>query len=480
MDSSVLITSGLLAVGAVVTFVVIALGLWLYIRSTTYKTVPIALLLIGFCLESAFGTKQPYVQLGLQIYPNDVISLFVLMSTFAGLFYRPLPVHRSPFLLWLAFGVTIILSFLVGLGEYGRYAGTEVRPFFYLWVAGLYACTADFDDDELRRIGRWCVWAAYAFIGISIILFGGVEAGLIDRKEYFGDAEGTVFRPIGSHAVFFVAAVALVQAMAWLRGSGTRHSGLHAALLLIFVTVLQHRSVWIAAIFGLLCVMLLERRHLPRRFPLLLGFVLVVTLSTAVAAWLGALDDLGRRLVQSTVSMGDSQGTFAARVDGWERLVEQWVDASAWVAAFGFPFGRGYTRMYNGQLIEFAPHNFYLDLVLRVGVVGAIFFILATLMAIVGTLRAKCESEFEYLLTRGLSVGLMASLVYNIAYPSYYIVGGATGVALAYIMRQRKRPVVVPQAMPLPPRAHATPMRHTGVPVIRARGPARRGGWTDA
>jgi O-antigen ligase len=324
------------------------------------------------------------------------------------------------------------------------------------------------------------VWAAYAFVALSGVLFVGVEVGLINRKEFFGDAEGTVFRPIGSHAVFFVAAVALVQTMAWLRGSGTRHSGLHAALLLAFVTVLQHRSVWIAAIAGLLCVMLLERKHLPRRFPLMLGFGLVVTLSTAVAAWLGALDDLGRRLVQSTLSMGDSDGTFAARVDGWERLLEQWTDASAWVAAFGFPFGRGYTRMYNGQLIEFAPHNFYLDLVLRVGVVGAIFFVLATLIAIIGTLRAKHESEFEYLLTRGLAVGLIASLVYNIAYPSYYIVGGATGVALAYMMRQRKRPAAVAQPMPLPPRARATPLRNPGLPVIRPRGPARRGGWTDA
>lgn len=482
MDLSVLIKSGLFVGGAVVVVAAVLLGVWLFIHSTSRKTAPIALLLIGFCLESVFGTKQPYVQLGLQIYPNDAISLFVLLSALAGLLYRPLPVNRGAFLLWLAFGVTIILSFVVGLGEYGKYAGTEVRPFFYLWVAGLYCCTADFDEAELRRIGRWCVWAAYAFVAIAAIYFVGVEAGVVNRKEIFGDAEGTVFRPVGSHAVFFVAAVALGQTMAWLRGTGTRRSGWHAAALLAFVTILQHRSVWVAAAAGLLCVMALERKHLPRRFPLMLGFALVVTLSTAVAAWFGALDDLGRRLVQSTLSMGDSQGTFAARVDGWERLLETWTGASTQVVVFGFPFGHGYTRMYNGQLIEFAPHNFYLDLILRVGIVGAVLFMAATLVAIFGTLRAKVESEFGYLLNRGLAVGLIASLVYNIAYPSYYIVGAATGVALALVIAQRRRPAVATEPVtPLKPVRPQPPVVRTGrLPVVHTRGAARRGGWTDA
>lgn len=442
MDSSTqaILTSGVFAIGAVIVATVVTGFVWLFIRSTAWKTVPIALLLIGFCLESVF-VKQPYVQLGLQIYPTDVISLFVLLSVLGGFFQRPLPVHESPFLLWLAFGATIILSFVVGLGEYGRYAGTEVRPFFYLWVAGLYGCAADFDEAELRRIGRWCVWTAYAFVGIAIYYWLAVEIGFVDRKALFGDEEGAVFRPVGSHAVFFVATVALVQTMAWLRGTHARRSGWHAAILLGFVTILQHRSVWIAALAGLLCVLILERRHLPRRFPMLLGFVGLVSLLVAGAASFGYLDDLTDRMVKSAVSMTDSQGTFAARVDGWVRLLESWTDASNKVLVFGFPFGRGYTRMYNGQLIEFAPHNFYIDLILRVGIVGAILFLIPTCIAIVQSFRARSASEFEYLLMRGLAVGLAASLVYYVAYPSYYILGAATGIALAQLIRLRRRRV---------------------------------------
>lgn len=442
--------TGAFVVGAAVVVVMVALFIWLFLRSTGRKTIPVACLLFGLCLE-LFFVKQPYLPLGLQIYPNDVISLFVLLSALAGVFHRPVPIYHGGFVVWLALGGTIILSFVLGLAEFGRYAGTEVRPFFYIWVAGLYCAMADFDEADLRRIGRWCLWTAYAIIGIAMYLWAAVETGWISRAELFGDEGGAVFRPVGSHGVFFVAAVAMVQTMAWLRGTGGARSGWHAATLLAFVLVLQHRSVWIATLAGLLMVMALERRHLPRRFPLLLAFVLAVTLGVSIAVWFGHLDELGRHLTQSTLSMTDSGGTFAARVDGWIRLFESWVEGSIRVLMFGFPFGKGYTRYYNGQLIEFAPHNFFLDLLLRVGVVGLLLFMIATVMAIVYTWRSRADSEADYLIKRGLAVGLVASLFYYVAYHSFYVLGAATGIALALMMRRQKTAPVA-NAAPIAPR----------------------------
>lgn len=435
--ATLFVGTGAIALAAAVVFVLVAAMIWLFMQSTGRKTIPVALLLFGLCLELIF-VKQPYLQLGLQIYPNDVISLFVLLSALAGCFYRPIPVYRSAFLVWLALGGTIMLSFIVGLAEYGRYAGTEVRPFFYIWVAGLYCCMADFDEADLRRMGRWCLWTSYAIVGIALYLWAAVQAGWVSRTELFGDEGNAVLRPVGSHGVFFVATVAMVQTMAWLRGTGTARSGWHAAALLAFVLILQHRSVWIATLAGLLLVMVFERRHLPRRFPLLLAFVGVTTLGVSIATWLGHFDELGRQLVQSTVSMTDSGGTFAARIDGWVRLFESWVEGSLRVLLLGFPFGKGYLRYYNGQLIEFAPHNFYLDLLLRVGIVGLLLFIVATVMAIVVSWRSRAGSEADYLIKRGLAVGLVASLFYYVAYHSYYVLGAATGIALGLMMRPSK------------------------------------------
>ncbi len=410
---------------------------WLFINATVKKVAPVALLLAGFCLEVYFF-KQPYVQVGLQIYPNDVVSVIVLLAAIVGFTYRPLPVYSGAFQLWLAFGAAIIMSFVVGLNEYGRNAGTEVRPFFYMWVAGLYCCVADFDEADLRRIARWCMWAAYALIAIAIYYWIAVRLGFVNRQELFEEPDTAVFRPVGSHGTFFVAAIALFHVMAWLRGTGTRLSGLHAVLFIGFVVVMQHRSVWIAAAVGLLWVLMLERRHLPRRFGLLLAFVLSIIFFGAIAAAFGTFDDLARQLTASTLSMTDSGGTFAARFDGWVRLLDAWTDATTMTLVFGFPFGHGYTRLYNGVVIDFAPHNYFIDLMLRVGVVGAILFVLPTLMATVHGLRTKTNSEFDYLLSRGLGVGLLAAFVYFIAYPSYYIIGGATGVALAHLIRRRQ------------------------------------------
>lgn len=435
MDSS---SSDLLIVAAVAAAAALAtaLAVWLLIKSTAARLAPVGLLLIGFCLEVYFF-KQPYFQVGLQIYPNDLISVFVLLAAIVGFAYRPLPINDSPFLLWLAFGACITASFLLGLNEFGRYAGTEVRPFFYMFAAGLYCTAAAFTEEELARMGRWCVWTSYVLMAIALYFWVAVEVGFVNRQAYFEEAENTVFRPVGAHAVLFVASVGLVQTMLWLRGTGTRLAGLHAALFIAFTVILQHRSVWVAAAIGLVMVLVLERRHLPRRFALLLGFTLALGLGIAAAGATGALDDLARRLLESTLSMDDTGGTFYARVDGWIRLWENWVAAPLYSLLFGFPFGAGYTRLYNGVVIEFAPHNFYLDLLLRVGIVGLLFFLLATTIATVHGLVAKPTSEVDYILTRGLGISVLVALIYCWAYPSNYTVAAATGVLLAHLIRSR-------------------------------------------
>jgi hypothetical protein len=447
------------AVAALVAAAVVVGLSWAFLRSTEDRTLPVLLLLAGFCAEAIF-VKQPYVQIGLQIYPNDVISVFVVMAAAVGFVRRAAPITDRLFLLWMAFGGVIMYSFLIGLMEYGKAAGTEVRQFFYLWAAGLLGVTAGFTEQELRKIGRWCTIAAYVFVGIAVYFLIGVETGFISRAEVFGYAGGDlVFRPIGSHYTFFAGAVALAHTMAWLRSTGRTRSGWHAAFLLLFVTLMQHRSVWIAVAIGLLWVAWLERRYLTRRLPLLLGFVLVFGSAATLATWFGYLDSLIAQLVGSTVSMYDSGGTFAARVDGWERLLEDWSE-SAQTMMIGFPFGYGYSRLYRGQLIEFVAHNHYIDLALRVGIVGVVLFMVPTIIAVVGCLRAKTDSEFEYMLMRSLAVALIAAFVYYVAYPSFYLLGGATGIALAQLIRRREAALKSPA---------------TGLPWLRVETATRTG-----
>ncbi len=446
MDLTQLVVFAVAALAA--TAVVVGLS-WGFLRSTEDRTLPVLLLLAGFCAETIF-VKQPYVQIGLQIYPNDVISVFVVMAAAVGFVRRAAPITDRLFLLWMAFGGVIMYSFLLGLMEYGKAAGTEVRQFFYLWAAGLLGVTAGYTEQELRKIGHWCTIAAYAFLLIAACFLVGVETGFINRAEVFDDAGGgRVFRPIGSHYTFFVGTIGLAHMMVWLRTTGKTRSGWHAAIMLLFVAVMQHRSVWFAVAVGMLCVAWLERRYLLRRLPLLLGFVLILGSAAALATWLGYLDPLIDQMVGSTVSMADSGGTFAARIDGWERLLEDWSESMR-TMLIGFPFGYGYTRLYRGQLIDFVAHNHYIDLALRVGVIGVVLFLVPTVIAVVGCLRARTDSEFEYLTMRGLAVALIAAFVYYMAYPSFYLLGGATGIALAQLIRRREAALRHPPAVDAP------------------------------
>jgi len=50
--------TGAFVVGAAVVVVMVALFIWLFLRSTGRKTIPVACLLFGLCLE-LFFVKQP-------------------------------------------------------------------------------------------------------------------------------------------------------------------------------------------------------------------------------------------------------------------------------------------------------------------------------------------------------------------------------------------------------------------------------------
>lgn len=430
---SILTSASVTTLALVATSAAVVGLLWVSIATSDRRTSCIAALILGLLVET-MAPEQTLFQAGLQIYVGDLVSLMLLTTVIVGFTRRPLPITQGPFLIWLTFGAVMLASFGAGLGPFGKTAGTELRPNFYFWTAGLFCCTANFDEAQLRRIARWCVWGAYALIGVALFRWAGVLVGLLPRSFVYLGAVNE-FRPVGSPAAFCLAAAGLVQVMLWLRGTGTRWSGFHAIAFIGAVIILQHRSVWTAFLVGMLYLLIQERRHLPRRLPLLFGFALLACASISLAVAFGLLDTLFERLVESIVSIGGRSSTFTARVDGWERLMGEWMDSSVRTILLGFPYGTGFRRVIGGIVIEFAPHNFYFDMLLRVGIVGCALFLLATSIATVHSLRAKVDSEFEYVLTRGLGLMLIASTVYYLAYPAFDVNGAVTGLALAQVMR---------------------------------------------
>ena len=138
-------------------------------------------------------------------------------------------------------------------------------------------------------------------------------------------------------------------------------------VLLLFVVVLNRRTVWLALLAGVAVVMLRNRR---------LGRRAVVMFAGAAAATAGvylALPGLGKESGPVTSS---GTGTLDWRVEV-EGLLATWSkDPVSWL--IGQPFGSGFARRVAGMEVVLEAHNYYLTTLLRTGTVGLVALIVFT------------------------------------------------------------------------------------------------------
>ena len=139
-------------------------------------------------------------------------------------------------------------------------------------------------------------------------------------------------------------------------------------VLLLFVVVLNRRTVWLALLVGVAVIMLRNRR-LGRR-----AVVMVAAAAVITAAVYLALPRLGRESGRLTSS---GTGTLDWRIEGWQALLETWSrDPVSWL--IGQPFGSGFARRVEGMEVVLEAHNFYLTTLLRTGTVGLVALIVLT------------------------------------------------------------------------------------------------------
>jgi O-antigen ligase len=432
-----LVTRSLVALAGLGLGVLGLLGLVRLLRTSNIrKTLCIGLLLVSLLVETAL-VEAPALDVGLQIYANDVIAALMLAVLLGAFMFRQLAVRGLGTVLWLAFGLVMVISFVDGIQLHGKTAGVDVRPNVYFWIAALYCCVIVFDHQDIRLMGRWCLWTAYGLIGIAAYRWVGYLVGFIPLAAIVEVGAGNEFRALPSGPAFCVAAVGLVQFMAWLRGAGGRFGGVHALVFAIVMVVLQHRSVWAASAVGYVAILLQQRGHMTRRLPWLIGLCLVAGAGIGIAMQMGVLDRLVASLWESTISIADPRSTTTDRLFGWEALMGEWIESPLGTVFFGYPYGTSYRRVVDRVVVEYSPHNFYVQLLLRTGVVGTALFVFATLAGMCHALFAQAQSEFDHLLLRGLGVVLLASMVYYVPYQGFYVHGAVTGLALGQLVRHR-------------------------------------------
>jgi O-antigen ligase len=393
--------------------------------------------LVAMLLQAVFVVRVPSLYLrDTRIEASDVLFTLVLAAGVA----RLLRVGRySPLLRWLLLLGTVLLLSL-GRGMLTRNPQAAVNDFRqYTEFVGpaLYLATFPPSAWLSDRIGRLWLAAAGGMLALVSLrwldVLAGVHLGV--PSEQFGN--DTAVRVIDGPYTFFLATAAIVALPAWqMRGRGARRLRGLSVLLLLFVMLLDRRTVWLAMLVGVV-VLLLRNRRFGRRALLLLGGAALVT-AFVFAAFPGG--GSGQEPLARSATSG---GTLTWRVEGWSELVSSWSENPAnWLV--GQPFGSGFERRVEGSEVLSHPHNFYLETMLRSGVIGLVALIALTAGLLRALWRTPGEGRHRGLLGPAVLPALVAmQLVWFITWVPGAEQGIVTGLAIALVAageRARRRP----------------------------------------
>jgi O-antigen ligase len=237
-----------------------------------------------------------------------------------------------------------------------------------------------------------------------------------------------------------------------------RRSYLLAAAFLPIIALNQSRGLYLTLPVVIVLLWWLMRhsrtRVMRKDLALVLGVGVAMVLVVMVVAPAGRLGPvtpsfLAAQLGTLAGGEGPSAGTYERRAEWFRTALEEPLKTPSGVA-FGVGLGpdlAGGLVSYDGELIR-KPHNDYLEIFARFGVVGLTLFLLllaASFRTIVGGLRTATEQEGRFLLwTVAVStiVMLVATTQPVLAYtfgtmPLFLTLGAGIGMAEEIVRRQR-------------------------------------------
>ncbi|MER6059608.1 O-antigen ligase family protein [Streptomyces sp. NPDC001792] len=351
--------------------------LWILIR---HHTLGVSLVLTVHA-GSMVDAPTSAVVLGVHVYPADVVTLCTASVGLGRLLVHGLP-RRVGLLPLLGLTGLTLWSTLRGIASFGLQAAVnDARVSFWFTIAGaLYIATMPANFCLERTVRR--AWSTIALAYCVLCTTGWMRHGLHAVTERV-TVQGTVVDP---RPVPAAAALILAQAAVLLLYAPSDHSKkarassvpdwlgrrVPAVVFLLFVVLLQHRTIWTVTVAMMMSGWALRRNTGGGRS---VSFALAsLSVSLALVAYrLGFFGTLGGTLASSAAEVQDPSSTFDWRVAGWRQLLATPASLVQWLS--GMPFGSGYDRVVGGILVTVGPHNYYVHLTLRLGLVGVALLI---------------------------------------------------------------------------------------------------------
>jgi hypothetical protein len=395
-------------------------------------------LLLGATLLNAILVERvPSVTLagGIRVQFHDVAFALVLAAAILRTLRMPRFAPLQRWVLLLCF--MLLLSLVRGASAFGpQQAVAEFRLFLAFVSGALYFAT--FPPSALLndRIGK--LWLATS-VPIMILVclrwlatFAGIDLG-VPAEQFGADA---AIKVLNGPYTFFLASAALLTVPFWQgRDERARRLLRLGMLLLLFVVLLDRRTVWLTMIIGIAVLMVRGRRLRRRAVGTVVGAVLV-----AVAAYVALGGSSGEEPVARSAV---GTGTLDWRIQGWSELLKDMSKGpTQWL--IGEPLGGGFTREVQGSEVQAEPHNFYVTTLLRTGMVG----LLALIALSFGLLRAlwRVPPAGEALLAAGVFPALLAmQIVWFLTWIPGMEQGIITGLAVGLVVARGRGAAPVPQ-----------------------------------
>lgn len=331
---------------------------------------------------------------------------------------------------WLIVGVLGGIAFTRGIEVYGLVLAGDVRPTFYFTTAILYFASVASNRNFLNNVAK--LWIANAvFLSLLAIVLISTTGFIASTDEVAGLSR----RPLHATFAFQILQGAIISLYLWAKPSADRNWHYLGLLMVPAIVIMQFRSVWVAAIFALILILMYEKRL---RGPVTMGLSVILLLGSVLITGLlsGGQEHYTASFAEVTSEVfGAKESTFVWRILGWQSLFNYpWsLDLDALI---GPPAGTA-RALRESSFILAHTHSQYLLFLLRLGIVGFLIFCVTYFVAISRLRRSPPPESGEMLSGRLLFVLLVTQLIFYIPYNVSYEQFALLGVAIGYFTRNR-------------------------------------------
>jgi O-antigen ligase len=438
MDSSVIFSAS-----AIMSAMLLGLALPVAVVLTYSRFgVGVSLVALAFIVDT-ITMGDVALDVGLKLYYPDIFLLILAIAAFIR--YLILTEYSRSGLVWVIFCVIFLFSTFTGLINYGSSAGVDARPYFYLAAVGLYGISFKIDTQHLDTLFQTMYLMTLFLIFLAfyrwIVFFTPITNLLPPGGTY--NIDGAI-RVIYSHHVLLIAQVSLLVIFYADLSKVFSSFGLLSPLLVGMILILQHRSVWLATIAGFFARFVMGRNDMqsPQKKINLLYILLALSITVAASQFNDSLQGISKQVRSGATTALAAEGSVGERLQSWQELIKIWLDAGPRSILIGQSFGADNTRYVKnerGELIkiDYTAHNFYVQTLFNLGVLGLATYLYVVIFALIGLWRIKNRTS-QKSHAEAFIVILITQLVYYIPYGSDYFQGLLLGVIVSYVIVNNK------------------------------------------